>query len=418
MPRGGVMLGSTFMDLLIALGIGLLVGLQKERMASPLAGLRTFALVSLLGALTALLGGQMGAWLIIAGLLAVTALMIMGNVMMMRQADADPGQATEAAVVLTFLVGALVVVGPREVAIALGATVAMLLHLREELKHWVARLSDDDVRAIMQFVVISLIVLPVLPDRTYGPYDVLNPRQIWLMVVLIVGLNLAGYAAFRVLGRRVGTTLAGVLGGVISSTATTMSYARLTRRSPDHTGAAITIVWIASGVVFVRILIEISAVAPGFLPVAAGPMAIMLGFFAVAAVLAVRTTTGKAESPLDPGNPSELKPAVLFGALYALVLFVIAAAQDVLGNVGLFAAAAFSGLTDIDAITLSTSQLVATDVVDEQTGWRLILVAALSNMLFKLGLASALGTPAMAKRLAALFTLAVVVGGGLIVFWP
>jgi uncharacterized membrane protein (DUF4010 family) len=109
---------------------------------------------------------------------------------------------------------------------------------------------------------------------------------------------------------------------------------------------------------------------------------------------------------------------VLFGALYALVLFVIAAAQDVLGNVGLFAAAAFSGLTDIDAITLSTSQLVATDVVDEQTGWRLILVAALSNMLFKLGLASALGTPAMAKRLAALFTLAVVVGGGLIVFWP
>jgi uncharacterized membrane protein (DUF4010 family) len=197
-----------------------------------------------------------------------------------------------------------------------------------------------------------------------------------------------------------------------------MSYARLTRRSPDHTGAAITIVWIASGVVFVRILIEISAVAPGFLPVAAGPMAIMLGFFAVAAVLAVRTTTGKAESPLDPGNPSELKPAVLFGALYALVLFVIAAAQDVLGNVGLFAAAAFSGLTDIDAITLSTSQLVATDVVDEQTGWRLILVAALSNMLFKLGLASALGTPAMAKRLAALFTLAVVVGGGLIVFWP
>jgi uncharacterized membrane protein (DUF4010 family) len=418
MPRGGVMLGSTFMDLLIALGIGLLVGLQKERMASPLAGLRTFALVSLLGALTALLGGQMGAWLIIAGLLAVTALMIMGNVMMMRQADADPGQTTEAAVVLTFLVGALVVVGPREVAIALGATVAMLLHLREELKHWVARLSDDDVRAIMQFVVISLIVLPVLPDRTYGPYDVLNPRQIWLMVVLIVGLNLAGYAAFRVLGRRVGTTLAGVLGGVISSTATTMSYARLTRRSPDHTGAAITIVWIASGVVFVRILIEISAVAPGFLPVAAGPMAIMLGFFAVAAVLAVRTTTGKAESPLDPGNPSELKPAVLFGALYALVLFVIAAAQDVLGNVGLFAAAAFSGLTDIDAITLSTSQLVATDVVDEQTGWRLILVAALSNMLFKLGLASALGTPAMAKRLAALFTLAVVVGGGLIVFWP
>jgi uncharacterized membrane protein (DUF4010 family) len=263
------MLGSTFMDLLIALGIGLLVGLQKERRESPLAGLRTFALASLLGAVAALLSQQMGSWIIVAGLLVIAALMVTGNVMLMRRGDIDPGQTTEVAIVLTFLVGALVVVGPREVAIVLGATMAMLLHLRDELKGWVKRLSDRDVRAVMQFVVISLIILPVLPDQTYGPYDVLNPRQIWWMVVLIVGMNLAGYAAFRLMGQRAGTALAGVLGGTISSTATTMSYARLAKASPSHTKAAVVIVWIASGIVFVRILIEIGAVAPAFLAAAA-----------------------------------------------------------------------------------------------------------------------------------------------------
>src|SRR5688572_19377642 len=171
------MMSTTFMNLLIALGIGLLVGLQKERVASPLAGLRTFALVSVFGAVAALLSVSTGPWVIVAGLLAITTLTVLGNVISMRKGDIDPGQTTEVAIILTFLLGALVVIGPREVAIVAGATLAMLLHLRDELKTWVARLSDRDVRAMMQFVVISLIVLPVLPDRTYGPYDVLNPRE-------------------------------------------------------------------------------------------------------------------------------------------------------------------------------------------------------------------------------------------------
>ncbi|MEX2049562.1 MAG: MgtC/SapB family protein [Gemmatimonadota bacterium] len=412
------MLGPMFMDLLIALGIGLLVGLQKERAESPLAGLKTFALVSVFGAVSAILAAQTGPWILAAGLLAVTAMLVTGNIMMMMKGDLNPGQTTEVAMVLTFLIGALVVTGPREVAIVLGATVAMLLHLREELKSWVAKLSRSDVRAIMQFVVISLIVLPVLPDRTYGPYDVLNPRQIWWMVVLIVGLNLLGYAAFRMFGARAGTALAGLLGGVVSSTATTMGYARQTKRSDAKTRTAVVIVWIASGVVFVRILLEVGAVAPSFLPVAAGPMAVMLLFFVSAAGAMWRSTNSAGESPLEPGNPSELKPALLFGLLYAAVILAVAAARDLLGTAGLFAAAAVSGLTDIDAITLSTAHLVATDVVDASTGWRLIMVAAMSNLLFKLLLVASLGSRTMTARLAVLFSLAIAVGGALIVLWP
>lgn len=413
------MLSTTFMDLLTALGIGLLVGLQKERAASPLAGLKTFALVSVFGAVAALISRSAGPWILVSGLVAITVLLVMGNLMSVKKGDINPGLTTEVAMVLTFLIGALVVIGPREAAIVLGATLAMLLHLRQELKSWVARLSDRDMRAIMQFVVVTLIVLPVLPNRTYGPYDVLNPREIWWMVVLIVGLNLVGYGAFRLMGARAGTVLAGVLGGVVSSTATTMSYARHTRTHEAASSAAAVIVWIASGVVFIRVLLEIGAVAPAFLPVAAGPIAVMLVVFAVGAAVAWRKS-GKAprESPLEPANPSELKTAVMFAALYATVLFAVAAAQDVLGDAGLFAAAALSGLTDIDAITLSTSQLVTRRLVDPDTGWRLIMVATMSNMMFKFGLVASLGSRALAKPLASLFTAAITAGAALIVFWP
>lgn len=406
------------MDLAIAAGLGLLVGLQKERADSPLAGLRTFALVCLAGAVAAVLGAVTTQWVVVGGLLAIAAMMFAGNMIIMHgQGGDDPGQTTEVAVVLTYLIGVLVVAGPREVAIVLGASTAMLLHLREELHTWVDRLSDRDVRAIMQFVVISLVILPVLPDQTYGPYDVINPRQVWWMVVLIVGLNLAGYAAFRIFGARAGTALAGILGGIISSTATTISYARQTKANHGRDSVAAIIVWIASGVVFVRVMLEIGAVAPDFLPTAAGPLSIMLALFLALAAVRWRSGADPGESPLEPGNPSELKPAILFGALYAAVLLVLAAAEDWLGDAGLYVAAFLSGLTDVDAITLSTSRLVATEGLDPSTGWRVILVGALSNLVFKLGMAAALGSRSFARQLGSLVVVALVVGGGLLYFW-
>ena len=411
------MLGPTFMDLLIALGLGLLVGLQKERVESPLAGLRTFALVTVFGAVAGLLVPAAGPWVVLGGLLCIAAMMVAGNLMLRENGSYDPGQTTEVAALLMYLVGALTVLGPRPVAIVLGGGVAVLIHLKPELHGMVARLRDRDVRAVMQFALISLVILPVLPNETYGPYDVLNPRQIWWMVVLIVGINLAGYAAFRLLGARAGTALAGVLGGVVSSTATTIAYARFTRTEPKTSRAAAAIIWIASGVVFVRVLVEIGAVAPGFLPTATPPLTIMLVLFAVVALVIWRSATAPGESPLEPENPSELKPAILFGVLYALVLLVVAAAEDYLGDAGLYAAAAISGLTDLDAITLSTSQLVAQERVEASTGWRLILLASLSNLAFKLGLAAVLGTRELARRLAGLVAVAGAVGVVLLLAW-
>lgn len=412
------MLSETIVDLATALGLGLLVGLQKERAQSPLAGVRTFTLVSLAGASAALLGSLTTPWMVVGALLAITALMVIGNVVLMSAGEHDPGQTTEVAVVATYLIGAMTVVGSREVAIVLGATIAMLLHLKEELKSWVGRMSDRDVRAMMQFIVIWLVIFPILPDRTFGPYDVLNPREIWLMVVLIVGINLAGYGAFRVMGARAGTALAGILGGVVSSTATTISYARTTKDDEDLARTAVAVVWIASGVVYVRLMLEVGAVAPAFLPVAVGPLGVMLATFLVLGGVVWRTATAPGESPLDPGNPSELRPAILFGVLYAAVLLVVAAAEALLGDVGLYAAALVSGLTDVDAITLSTSNLVRDGRLDPGTGWRLIVLASLSNLVFKLSIAASLGSRAFATRLWTLGAVALAIGGGILFLWP
>src|SRR5690606_10342669 len=200
--------GSAFIDPLVALGLGMLVGLQKERVASPVAGLKTFGLASLFGAIIALLSVQVGGWILGAGLLAVLGVLAIGNTIMIHNGTATPGQTTEVALLVVYAIGALTVLGPTSMAVMLGTAVALVLHLRDELKGLVMKMSDREARAMMQFAVVWLVILPVLPDETYGPFDVLNPRNVWMMVVLIVGLNLAGYVTFRALSARGGTAVA------------------------------------------------------------------------------------------------------------------------------------------------------------------------------------------------------------------
>lgn len=412
-----MLLDGSFSAPLLALGLGLLVGLQKERTASPLAGLKTFGLITLLGALAALVSAQTGGWVVAAGLLGVVGVMAIGNAIQIRDGSATPGQTTEVAMLVMYLIGALTVVGPTAVAVVLAGAVAVLLHLREELKGLIRRMTDRDVRAIMQFVVISLVVLPVLPNRTFGPFDVLNPYNIWLMVVLIVGLNLAGYAAFRWLSNRGGTVVAGLLGGVVSSTATAFAYARNTKAGDVPAPTSAAIIWLASSVVYVRVMIEIGAVAPRFLLSAAGPLLVMLALFTVTAAMTWRSGPSPTDGSLEPRNPTQLRAAVVFGALYAGVLLLVAAAEAYLGSAGLYATALLSGLTDIDAITLSTSRLVAEGRLGADLGWRLIVAASLSNMTFKLGIAWTLGGRALGKRLGGLSLLAVTVGVALILLW-
>jgi uncharacterized membrane protein (DUF4010 family) len=406
-----------YQSLAIALGLGLLVGLQREWKDSEIAGIRTFTLITMLGVLSTLPGNEVG-WVSAAGMLAITVMLAMANLAKIRSGNFDSGMTTEVAALLMFAVGCVLGVGMLGPAVVTAGVAAVLLHWKQSLHGMVASMSDQDLRAVMNLVLIGLIVLPILPDKTYGPYDVLNPYSIWRMVVLIVGISMAAYVAYKLLGAKVGAILGGILGGLISSTATTVSYARQTKHNPNISAMAALVILIASSIVNVRVLIEIGVVAPNLLKVAFLPMAAMLLLMVVECLVLYLPLRKQAAEPPDHDNPAQLKPAIIFGALYAVILFVVAAAKDMFGDGALYWIAGISGLTDVDAITLSTAKMFNQQRVDAGTAWRVILIATMSNLVFKAGAVAVLGSARLFVYVAIAFTIALIGGGTLLVFWP
>jgi uncharacterized membrane protein (DUF4010 family) len=406
------------LNLAIALGLGLLVGVERQRAEGRVAGLRTFALITLLGAVGASVPGNAGVWLVAVGFAGVVALIVTGNVIAMHGGRAEPGMTTEIAALIMFVVGAAVASGFRVLSAVVGGTVALLLHWKKPMHAVVQRLGEQDVNAAMRLVLIGLVILPILPNRTYGPYGVLNPFEIWLMVVLIVGISLASYIAWRLFGARMGTLLGGALGGLISSTAATVGYARRTRQTPGDANGAAVMILIASTVVFVRVLFEVSVVARAWLVPRGAPVFAMLVIMAaIAAVTWLRTRSAlTVQDEAEP--PSDLRAAILFGLLYGAVLVAVAFAREHAGTGGLYAVAALSGLTDVDAITLSTAQLVRAGRLEVETGWRLILVGAMANLVFKGAAVAALGHARLTRRVASLFAVALAGAAIILVAWP
>jgi len=405
-----------FGRLALALGLGLLIGLQRERTDARLAGFRTFPLVTLFGALCGLLGGEFGGWVVGGGALALALVIVGGNLGRLRDGGEPGGVTSEVTVLVMFALGVYLMHGELGVGIAVCGAVAVLLHLKPQLHSLAARIGDRDFKAVMQFALISLVVLPVLPDRTYGPYDVLNPFRIWLMVVLIVGISLAGYVAYKLLGARAGAWAAGVLGGLISSTATTVSVARRSGGQGGAPALAAFVILVASAIVFLRVGLLVGATAPAFLRDAAVPLGAMFLVLLAAGAWHLRAAESGAGALPEQENPTELKSALLFGLLYAIVQLAVAAANTAFGDRGLYVAAVLSGLTDMDAITLSIAQLVGSGQADPATGWRLILVASLSNLAFKSVIVASSGGSALFRRVALGFGAAGLVGGGLLAF--
>jgi uncharacterized membrane protein (DUF4010 family) len=345
-------------------------------------------------------------------------MVVLGNLTKLKVGESDPGITTEISALLMFAVGAYLILGPPELGIALGGVAAVLLQAKARLHGIASRLGDEEVTTIMRFVLITLVILPVLPNETYGPFDVLNPREIWLMVVLIVGIGLVGYLLYKGLGERVGTVLAGLLGGTVSSTATTASYARLSRTGARSVEAAALVVLLATAVVFVRILVEIGVVAPASFRTAFPPLALLLLLFLGLSALAWKQDRAGASSPPKLGNPTELRSALVFGALYAAVLLAVAGARTWFGTEAIYGIAALSGLTDLDAITLSTARMTASGQVPAGTLWRVTIVATLSNLSFKLGVVGVLGGAPLFRRLAPFYAVGFAVAAALLLFWP
>lgn len=399
--------------------LGFLVGMQREHTEGGMPGLRTFPLITLCGSVFAILGLSFGGWLPAAALICLVALLFFPHWLRIHRAEPDPGLTTSVAVILMYGVGALLVLTRIEVGVVLGGAVAVLLQFKPEIHRFAERLGDQDLRAIMQFVLITCIILPVLPTQPVDPLKVLSLFNVWLMVVLIVGISLGGYIAHKFLGERAGIYLAGLLGGAVSSTATTISAGRQAKENRMGKDAAAVVVLLASTVMVGRVFVEIAVVNPGMLASAVAPLATI----AVATILPIPFFRGAAESGAhkfvtEHQNPTQLRAAISFALAYALVLYLIAWLKQNVGEGGLYPLAILSGLHDMDAITLSISRMALTDADLANQGWRYIAAGVLANMLTKTLLAGIMGGVQLATKLAVAFLPGLLAGLLVILFWP
>jgi uncharacterized membrane protein (DUF4010 family) len=409
---------SHFLGLAVALGLGLLVGMQREWKDSGTAGVRTFTLFSLLGAVLAQLGEGVAPWAVAAGMFAVTGLLVLANVAKLSQDDNDIGLTTEAAALLIFAIGAAAGQGYILPAVVVGGATAVLLHWKQPIHSFIDSIGEKDFRGIAQLVLIGLVILPLLPDETYGPYDVLNPYRIWRMVVLIVGISLCAYVVQRLLGQRMGAILGGLLGGMISSTATTVSYAKQSATKSSTAALTAVVIMLASTVVNARALFEIGVVAPSLLRHVVLPFGIIAATMLLLTGIAYVWARGEMLEETAHDNPAQLRAAIVFGLLYAAVLFIVAVVRTHFGDRALYGVAVVSGLTDMDAITLSAAGMFRDDRIAAGIAWRMIMIGMMANLVFKAGAVAMLGSRRLTGIIAILFGVTLAIAAVLLAFWP
>lgn len=381
-----------------SLAIGLLIGLERERKPDAKAGLRTYGLVSLLGTLTALIAKEFNnAWIIAAGLLAVGGMMV-AAIAADPPDDGDPGTTSVVALMFTYGLGAAVWLGYDSEAVMLAIATTILLYFKTQLHGFTVALSHKDLISVLQFGVLSFIILPILPDQDFGPYNAFNPHQTWRMVVLISGISLAGYAALRIAGARHGAAMIGLFGGLASSTATTLVFARHARTDASLTTTATMVILLANLMVLLRLGLISAALAPSLIPLLEPILGggLLLG---LAVSWFWHRNASREHLPMpEVANPTELRVAVTFGLLYAVVLFFTAFLQDLAGSKGLYLVSLISGLTDVDAITLSTLHLFAIDKLEITAVVTAICLAFIANLIFKCGLVVSIGGTALARQ--------------------
>ena len=310
------------------------------------------------------------------------------------------GVTTEISALLAFLLGFLCVEGHVLTAAGLAVASGGVLALKEWLHALAGRIERADVEATLKFAIVSVIVLPLVPNQDFGPppLDVINPYKIWLMVVLISGLNFASYLLVKIVGAEHGIGLTGLLGGLVSSTAVTLGFAQRSRQEPLQAAPLALGILVAWTVMFFRVVILVAAVNPS-LSLRLAPVMAAFGVpsLAICLLLWRRQRTAETATVSAGENPFELGEAIRFGLLFGVITFVAKAAQVYLGDAGLYLAGAIAGLTDVDAIALSMAQLAQADTAHAGAAAITIVIAVAANTLFKTGMAGFLGAPSLRR---------------------
>jgi uncharacterized membrane protein (DUF4010 family) len=402
--------------LTVALAIGLLVGLErgwKGRKADEgerEIGLRTLALIGLVGGLSGVLAEPFGGVMI--GLLFIGLALLLAGAYGFKVRDrGDLGLTTEIAALVTYLLGVLAGMGHLEIAAAGGVVSVLLLTYKSQLHGWLRALNRPELLAAFKLLLISVVLLPVLPNRGFGPWQAVNPYVIWWMVVLIAAISFVGYFAIRIAGARAGTVFTALFGGLASSTATTLNLARLARRGNVGERLLAGGILLACGTMFPRMLLVATVIHAPLLERLVLPALFMAAVSYAPAVWMLRKPHREVDTEdLLPGNPLELTSALVFGALLALVMLLGQALTEWFGDAGVYALAAASGVADVDAITLSLARMSADDVLLATAAIGIVLAASV-NSLVKAGMAVSIGGWTLGWRVLA--PLALAVAGGL-----
>ncbi|MEQ1892646.1 MAG: MgtC/SapB family protein [Planctomycetota bacterium] len=410
-----------YADFALALAIGALVGIEREqkKRAGELGtgGLRTFVLLAETGALAAWLAVTFASpWIFGLAGLAVTSVVVAGYWLENRARADALGMTSEIAALVVFLLGGMVVQGEARLAVALAIATSAVLAFKEPLHGFAAKLGGEDLRAGLKLLIATFIVLPVLPREAIDPWGVLRPYAMWWLVILISSLSLAGYVATRALGARHGLKLTALAGGLVSSTAVTLAFARKSRAgdAPSSCGALAAGILLAWAVMFVRVLLVTAAIHLPLARVLALPCATMAVLALASAWWLARGADPRASGPdLAVKNPFRLLASVRLALFFAAVQLVIELVRREFPASGVQAVAALAGLTDVDAITLSMTELARQGELG--TAATAILVAMSSNTLVKLGLALTLGAPALGRAL--IVPSVLLLGAGAVALW-
>lgn len=405
-------------SLILSACLGSLIGLirqweiqQSAEKDVPFAGVRTFAILSLIGCLAAHLSDRHTAVIFPVALGVIGALLICGQ--FTRTEDPSPGYTTPGAALATFFVGALVLWQERQTAVLITAITMLLLGLRQPIHQWTRRFTVADLRSVLQFVAITGVILPLVPNRSYGPYDAFNPWSIWLMVVLISGLGFLGYLFMRLLGPKAGILLTGLVGGLASSTATTLAFSRRSREDPARSSSYAVAVVLACNVMLVRVVVIAAAISPSLLTHLAAPLAVMLvpGLLYTAWAWFRRAETDATVEAPAVHNPLNLSMAIKFALLYGLIQLLVKTATGLELTQGVLAISAIAGLTDVDAITVSMSNAAREATLGLRFAAFAVILGCISNTLAKAALALAAGARAMSRITLGVLLLTAACGG-------
>ncbi len=409
----------------LALVIGLVIGLEREQSRPDpesgepfLGGVRTYPVFSLLGASSMLLSRALGPG---AGLLVGAGVVLL--VAIGYASDVRSGRhnlTSRGAFLVAYVLGALAttegVIEPLAhrllVLFAVAITVTFLLSVKAPLHSFVQRLSPGDVLGTLKFLIVAAVVLPLLPNEAMGPLEALNPFQIGLLAVFISGIGFVGYLAMRLLGPHRGMALTGLLGGLVSSTAVTLSFSGRARERPELVPAAVLAVVMASSIMFGRVIVEVAVVAPELLRPILFPMSASLftGLFVSAGLFFRSKRAARAAEDVKVVNPFQLSSALKWALLFAVVLLVTKVAATWFGQGLTYVAGILAGATDVDAITLSMATLAARDQISDGAAVTTIYLGAASNTVVKVAMTFAAGGPAFGRRV--LGALAVVLAAG------